>query len=155
MITFKDLIIIGKLGNISLGDSMLDIVNLLGQPDGVSTFKKPLIYKYSILEITFDFNHDSTNKICIGFEVMFWQMKKDNNLSFPPHLIPKDWFPNHNTRPDELEEYFNKNEIPWKINPYPWSIDEDNLVYQAGLAIFAFQNGLEKMSIDTAFIQDR
>ena len=141
-------VIAGKSASIGLGDSIKQVIRILGNPHDVSTCKEPLVYKYGILEIMFEYNDDMSDKLCCFFGIHFCQLKyvnKNFSYNFPLQLKPDSWFPSHDTRPEELEEYFSKNEISWQF--YPYMTDEDEPAYIARYAVFDFQNGLNKMFI--------
>ena len=142
-------IIAGKRVGIGLGDSSNHVIHILGHPHNGLNFKKPFCFKYGILEVWYDFNEDQSKRICTSLGIMFWQLKYDYDryysYNFPLQLKPDDWFPMHDTCPKELEEYFDRMEIPWQFSPY--MIDESEPIYLAGYATFCFQNGLDKMNI--------
>lgn len=53
MASFREFLCTGRLGNLRCGLSMLEVRDLLGEPEDVSTKRNPQIWKYGSLELTF------------------------------------------------------------------------------------------------------
>lgn len=54
-ISIEELILLGETKSIMLGLSLDDVKKKLGEPEGVSTFKKPLILLYDNIEFSFTY----------------------------------------------------------------------------------------------------
>ena len=123
MYNFCDFLSHGTLGNIEFGQSINRYTEILGNPCGISLHKKPLIYKYGILELVFDYSRKKSNLFLSAIYVQFDQMKYHGK---PNILSQYDWFPCDNTSPEEIENYFNVSNLPWKKH----TVTEEDVIYE-------------------------
>jgi hypothetical protein len=101
MSAFVDYFSRGVLGTVALADSRDTVLAALGQPEDVSVSKKPEIWKYGSLQLSFA-NTKRGMPAPVDFIGVYFS---ETPFRLPEKAEPDDWLPDNGTTPEQLSRY--------------------------------------------------
>lgn len=125
MATIDDFLSTGRLGDVGIGQSPDEVRAVLGEPEDVSTRKKPLVWKYGPLELTFWRESPETEAFLVTVGLYFHSDGQD----FPQSLGLEGWVPTGETTLSEFLDHLQTAGL--RVQEHHEAAPEDHLVLES------------------------
>jgi hypothetical protein len=138
MDTLEQFLRTGKLGALEVGMTTEQVHNLLGAPEDVSVQKRPLIWKYGSLQVSF-FKEDKIAKETLDFIGLYFH---SSDAPLPSPLSWSGWQPSRETNQQEMQEYLQRNNLKFQRESFG---ETDHFIVPSGTRIVLHEGKLHSL----------